>query len=238
MTHIRPNLRLYLANRWWVVGTPVFILALMTLISIAIAGIIGLGTGFPIPPDAQEGMRSNAGALFSIPGFLVSVGVLAMNRNFSMALSFGSTRRHFWLGTALGFVLTSLVVAVSALGFLGLELLTNHWFFGARAFDVALLGDGNALQTFLTMFVLALLSLFAGAFFGTVFRAFGPTWTALAAILTGAALLGCIALVVANWTTLLPVIADLGMWLALNVAAVLALLAAAGSYAVNRVATV
>jgi hypothetical protein len=114
-----------------------------------------------------------------LPGFLVSVGVLAATRNFAMALAFGSTRRHFWLGTTAGFVVTAAVTAAAAVLMLGLERLTGHWFVGAYAFDVAVLGNGNIAQTFSVTFVLALLSLTVGALFGTVLRAFGTKATAV-----------------------------------------------------------
>jgi len=144
MTHALPNLRLYLANRTWSVLTPIYILAIMTGITVVITAIIGIATGLPIPDDIRHDMRFNGGAIYCIPGFLISVGALAMNRNFSMALALGSTRRHFWIGTALGFVITSLTLGVGSLVGLGLERLTNHWFIGARAFDVTPLGMGTS----------------------------------------------------------------------------------------------
>ena len=238
MTHVLRSMRLYLANRTWSVLTPIYILAIMTGITVVITAIIGIATGLPIPDDIRHDMRFNGGAIYCIPGFLISVGALAMNRNFSMALALGSTRRHFWIGTALGFVITSLTLGVGSLVGLGLERLTNHWFIGARAFDVTPLGDGDVVQTFTTTTILALLSLFLGALFGTVFRAFGAVWTTVTAIGLGLLLAGAAALVVASWSEVVTLIGTLGPWLLLNIAAVLALLAAAGSYVVNRLATV
>ncbi|HPB71913.1 MAG TPA: hypothetical protein PLX71_02930 [Phycicoccus sp.] len=238
MTYTKRNVRLYLANRSFVLLIPVFILALMLLISIAIAAIIGIPQGLPLRPEISDGTRGNMGPIFSVPGFLVSVGAFAMNRNFSMALAFGSTRRHFWAGTSIGFVLTSLVVGLVSLLCLWLELLTNHWFIGAHAFDVYVLGDGNAAQTFATMAVLSLLCLFLGAFFGTVFRAFGGTWTTVAALAFGALILGSVALGVAHGSTVLSWFASMGLWLPILVVTVLAAVAASGSYVVNRFATV
>ncbi len=238
MNRIVPNLRLYLANRTWSVLNPIYILAIMTGLTVIITAIIGIATGFPIPADVQQQMRFNGGALYCVPGFLMSVGALAMNRNFSMALAFGSTRRNFWLGTATGFVITSLTVGLGSLVALGLERLTNHWFIGARAFDVAMLGYGDIAQVFSTMTIVALLSLFLGAFFGTVYRAFGAVWTTLSAIGLGLVLAGGAALVVASWSDLSTLIANLGPWIALTIASIVTLLAAAGSYVVNRFATV
>lgn len=238
MTPVRRTLRLYLANRGWVLLTPLYILAVMLLISVAIAGAVGMQTGFPIPQDVNFNMRYNGGALYSVPGFLMSVGVLAMSRNFDMALALGATRRNFWLGTGLGFVLTSAVVGGYSVIFLGLERLTDHWFIGARAFDVALLGDGDPVRTFATMFLAAALSLFLGAFFGMVYRTFGTTWTSITAVVLGLAALAGVALGIRQWSDIEPLWHSMGSWLALLAAAVLTLVAAVGSYGVNRRATI
>ena len=138
----------------------------------------------------------------------------------------------------MGFLLTSSVVGVGAVLALGLERLTNHWFIGARAFDVQFLGEGDVVRTFITMFLLSILSLYVGAFFGTVFRAYGTVWTAIAAILVTVGLLALVALAVWQSTRVSQVWDSLGAWLLLNLAAALALLAAGGSYAVNRRAVV
>ena len=91
IAYARRSLRLYLANRNYVLGVPVLTLGLMVVISILNAVIIGIGTGFPLSAQVQDGFRSNSGVILAIPGFLVSVGVLAATRNFAMALAFGST---------------------------------------------------------------------------------------------------------------------------------------------------
>ena len=88
------------------------------------------------------------------------------------------------------------------------------------------------------MFLLSILSLYVGAFFGTVFRAYGTVWTAIAAILVTVGLLALVALAVWQSTRVSQVWDSLGAWLLLNLAAALALLAAGGSYAVNRRAVV
>jgi hypothetical protein len=123
ITYSRRSFRLYLANREYVLAVPIYTLGLMLLLSILIVIVVGIATGFPVSKDFEEGFRANSGAILSLPGFLVSVGVLAATRNFAMALAFGSTRRHFWLGTTAGFVVTAAVTAAAAVLMLGLERL-------------------------------------------------------------------------------------------------------------------
>ena len=76
MTHALRPLKLYLANRYYVLGVPLFIYAVVVVLSIAVVAIIGSMTGFPLSEEIREGTRNNAGVLFSAPGFLVSVGDL------------------------------------------------------------------------------------------------------------------------------------------------------------------
>lgn len=238
MQYIRRTLRLYLTNRTWALAVPVFIIGGMVALSIVVAVIIGINTDFPLPPDISEGMRGNVGSVYSVPGFLAALGALAMNRNFSMALAFGATRRNFYLGTSLGFLATSAVLGVAAVVGLGLEHLTNFWFIGARAFDVTVLGNGDVIQTFVTMFLVALLSLYTGALFGTILRAFGMVWTTVSIVAAALCLAGLVIVAVWQWDRVEAVYAHLGDWSVLLVGAVATLLAAGGSYAVNRRATV
>jgi len=238
ITYSRRSFRLYLANRQYVLAVPIYTLGLMLLLSILIVIVVGIATGFPVSKDFEEGFRANSGAILSLPGFLVSVGVLAATRNFAMALAFGSTRRHFWLGTTAGFVVTAAVTAAAAVLMLGLERLTGHWFVGAYAFDVAVLGNGNIAQTFSVTFVLALLSLTVGALFGTVLRAFGTKATAVLSIGVLLVLFAAVALVVWKWSVVAPLLANWGAWATVIIGAAFLVLASIGSYAACRRATV
>jgi hypothetical protein len=237
MNYSMRSLRLYLSNKTYVVAVPVITLAAMVAISVLIGLVMGIVVGLPLPPEAEIGFRSNIGSLTSLPGFLVTVGALAVNRNFAMALAFGSTRRDFWCGTAVGFTATSVVTALSAVVMLALEQVTHGWFIHAHAFDVNAMGNGNYLTTFAMTFVLALLSLFLGALFGTVFRAFGPTATTVTAIVVGVALVGVIALVVWQRVWVFTTFADWGLWAVIGLLAILVVAVAGGSYSANRLAT-
>jgi hypothetical protein len=231
------SLRLYLSNKAYVVGVPVITLFLMVLISVFIALVMGIVVGLPLPAAAEGGFRNNLGSLTALPGFLISVGALAANRNFAMALAFGSTRRHFWTGTAVGFAVTSLVTAAAAVVLLALEKLTHGWFIHAPAFDVVAMGSGNYLKTFGMIFVLSLLSLFLGALFGTVFRAFGTVPTTVTAITLGVVLMGLVALGVWQRVRVIAYLADWGLWAVVAIIAGLVIAVAAASCSANRLAT-
>lgn len=237
MTYARRSLRLYLANRSYVTLIPGGILVIMLAMSLVIGVAIGMATEFPLSAQIQEGMReNNGGAVYSIPGFLISLGALAVNRNFAMALAFGSTRRHFWLGTLMGFGLTSGATAASAVVLLALEKATNHWFFGVHAFDVAALGKGDYVLTFASVFVLAVLSLALGALFGTAYRAFGTKGALLTGLAAAVLVVAVTLLSASNKEIVGSWLGALGVWAAVVVAAIAAAISIAGSYAANRLA--
>jgi hypothetical protein len=237
MTYSSRSLRLYLSNKTYVVAVPVITLAAMVVISVLIALVMGIVVGLPLPAEAEEGFRNNVGSLTALPGFLISLGALAVNRNFAMALAFGSTRRDFWCGTALGFTATSVVTALAAVVLLALEKATHGWFVHAHAFDVAAMGNGNYLKTFAMTLMLALLSLFLGALFGTVFRAFGAAATTITATALGVAVMGIFALGVWQRERVLAYLADWGLWAVVAILAALVAGVAASSYSANRLAT-
>ncbi|AXE37261.1 hypothetical protein [Acidipropionibacterium virtanenii] len=213
---------------------PLIILALMVAISVIITLIIGIKTGLPLSQEASMGMTYNMGSVFSIPGFLIAVGAMTVNRQFATALAFGSTRRDFWIGSSLGFLVISLVTGIGGVGLMWLEKATDHWFIGARAMDVYVLGSGDAWQAFLTITVLSLCSLFLGAGFGTLFRAWGPRVVVASAIGMGLVLCGGIALVVWQWDAWGPAILRLGAWVITIGTGTLGLIAMLGSFIANR----
>ncbi|AFV87952.1 hypothetical protein PACID_01010 [Acidipropionibacterium acidipropionici ATCC 4875] len=213
---------------------PLVILVLMITVSVIIALIIGINTGLPLRDDVSMGMTYNMGAVFSIPGFLISYGALTVNRQFATAMAFGSTRRNFWIGSSLGFLVISLVTGVGSVLLMWLEKATGHWFIGARAMDVYTLGSGRAWQTLLTVTVLCLCSLYIGAGFGTVFRAWGAKVATAVAIGAGLVIAGAVALIVWQWDAWGPTLLEMGAWTLTVGTGIVGLIAMAASFIVNR----
>lgn len=238
MKYVQRSLKLYLANRSNVLGVPTMILGLVVLITILISVAIGVAIGFPITEHNNGEPIYNMGALFSIPGFLISLGVIAVNRNFAMALAFGATRRDFWLGTSIGFVVTSVVTGLGALLLMTVEKLTNGYWIGAVAFNMPLLGDGNYLTCFVVIFATSLASLFIGAAFGTIYRAYGATATTATAIASAVALFGLIILATWQRATILPWFIEHGAWSIAAIMGGFAVIGALGSASANRAAIV
>ena len=82
----------------------------------------------------------------------------------------------------------------------------------ARAFDVVALGSGDPVQAFATMFVLSMLSLYTGAFFGTIYRALGTVWTSVAAVGLGVLALCAGAAFLWKWDVIAPQVVGWEAW--------------------------
>lgn len=163
-------------------GVPAQIITAVLIITALIAFILQRAGLDPSAPDYAEGARWNAGMLWSLPGFLIYYGVQAVSTTYPFALALGATRRAHVFGTAIANVVLSLFVAAFMLVLLGIELATNHWFFGVYALDVFVLGAGNPFVLFATAFMLTFVSTSLGGLFGAVWVRYGskgPTVLAL-----------------------------------------------------------
>ena len=227
MQYVRRNLALYLTNRVnsFVIGPAILLLVAVILIIIGL--IIGIRTGLPLPEEVSRGFEYNQAVFWAIPGFLISHGALTANRGFAGSLAFGSTRRNFWAGTAVGFAVTSLVVVAVGLVLLAVEVATGYGV-GISFLTISALDNGNPLIVGVTLFLLCLMSLFAGMSFGGIYRAAGVVWTVISVVAVVLVLLGLIAVIVAWPEFWFDLVAELGRWtvpLGLTIATVIAAVA-------------
>ena len=156
--------RLHTVNPSTFFGVPWLILGGAWAVSMVIAVIVGSANA---SPEDLEGMRYSW-AVLSPQWYLVVVGVQAIGLTFSFALGFGATRRDFWLGTSLMFVLVSVEMAAAIATLVQVEIATNGWGIGVHMFDALWYGQ-NWLVDFYTTFALQLLVLFIGASITTVY---------------------------------------------------------------------
>lgn len=236
---IHAVLRQYLTQKQYSVLIPLYILALVWVISVIIVLLMGIKAGLPLPQKMQEtNAAGNVGPVMSFPFFLVSAGALCVNRQFNASLAFGSTRRAFWIGTSLGFLITSATTALFGVVGLALEKMTSHWGLGLRAFDVAVLGSGNYLFTFLIIFTLSMTALLIGAIFGTIFRSFGPTVLSLSIIGTVILLLGMTAIFIWKSAAFITFFTPWGYWTLIAGLALISLIADVAGYIINQRAVI
>ena len=78
---------------------PLYILGLVLVVSAVIVLAIQRGGGDPGTAEYVQGARMNMGAVWSLPGFIVYLGVQAVATTFPYAMALGATRRAFVFGT-------------------------------------------------------------------------------------------------------------------------------------------
>ena len=110
------------------------------------------------------------GGLMSIYVFMFICGALSMTRSLPFGLMMGASRRTYYPGTTL------LVLTLGVVYGLGLTLLqlveraTSGWGLRLHYFRVPWIMDGPWYQTWLTSFVLLVLFVLYGMWYGLVFR--------------------------------------------------------------------
>lgn len=168
-SRLRPNevwriVRLHAVNPSIFFGVPAMVLGGAWAITMVIALIL-LGSGVPME---NTGFRYSW-AVLSPQWYLIVVGVQAVSYTFPFALGFGATRRDYWLGTGLMFVLASVLYALAIATLLLIERATGGWGIGAGMFDALWYVGADWATAFYSTFALQLLVLFIGAGVTTVF---------------------------------------------------------------------
>ncbi|BDZ55098.1 hypothetical protein [Agromyces marinus] len=170
---------------------PTFILGGAWAVTMVIALILrGAGVS-----DAQTGFEYSW-AVLSPQWYLVVVGVQAVSYTFPFALGFGATRRDYWLGTSLMFVLASIMYATAIATLMLVERATGGWGIGAGMFDALWYVGLDWGAAFYTTFALQLLVLFVGAGVTTVYM----RWR-MRGMMTLLSIAVLIALAVVAWLT-------------------------------------
>ncbi len=180
--------RLHLGNPYTTIVLPWIILGIILAINLAIWLLIAIATHGKDALNSQVGF-SYSGSSFYIAVYMMIVAVQAVSITFPFALSYGATRRDYWLGTSLTFVLLS---AMYAIGFtiLGvIERATNGWGLGGRMFTPIYFGD-EWWQRLLICFFGLLFFFFVGSSLAAVWVRWKVTgmvvfFTALAVLLLG-----------------------------------------------------
>ncbi len=214
---------------------PLFIIVVVMVISAIIVLAIQRAGGDPSSADYIEGARMNSAMVWSLPGFLVYLGVQAVSTTFPFAIALGTTRRSFVAGTALANLVQSAYIALVMLALLGIELVTNHWFFNMYVLDVYMLGAGNPWQLLITAFLGTFTLLSIGGVFGAVWVRFGSKGPTLLGLTVGLVLAVAILIMVPYFGEIFAAIT--GAKVALS-GVVVALLALIGTWVCMRRAAV
>jgi len=235
MSSVISTVKLHLNKREMTFLVPLYITALVAIISVLISLLFWRAGSQPGSEGWITGSRNNPAMLWSLPGFLVYMGVQSVATTFPFALTLGATRRAFAGGTLLWAAVTSAYLTAVLAVLTLLELATNHWFSGFHIFDVFVLGGGNLGILLPSVFLGTLFCLTVGGVFGAVWVRFGSRGP----ILLGAAIA---AVVIIALIIILPgvgdILASFELWWLAVLAAAAILLSALGVWRFLRPAIV
>lgn len=192
--------RLHLTNKFPMLVLPLLILGFIFLINYLIWWIIASVTDEDGMASASTGMQFSGASTF-IFVYMMVVAVQAVNLTFPFALGYSVTRRDFYLGSSLMFVMLSIYYAAIMAIMAALERATGGWGFGGAMFDVLYFSAENPLQQFLLFLLVFLFFFFVGAATASVYvrwRANGMYifWAVLTLLVVG---LVALATFTENW---------------------------------------
>lgn len=164
-TRIVNVMRLHLVNRQVYIGIPWMILGGAFAVSMLVALLINVATGDMT--GARLGFQYSW-AVISPLWYLAAVAVMAIAQSFPFALGFGVTRRDFYLGTALLFLLISVGNGLALATLAEIEDATNGWGIGMGMFT-SLFFTGPWIANFFMYVVIQLGIFFIGACIATVY---------------------------------------------------------------------
>ncbi|MWB98894.1 hypothetical protein [Agromyces seonyuensis] len=229
--------KLHFVNPSIYFGVPWLILGGAWALSVLITLIIR-GASPAVTAEDMEGMR-NSWAVISPQWYLVVVGVQAVAFTFNFALGLGSTRRDYWLGTSLVFLVVAAEMATGIALLVQLEQATGGWWLGAHMFDALWFGIDGFWVDWFSAFALQLFVLFVGAAATTIYL----RWRMAGMLVSGAGLLllvvGGIAIATftETWPEIFAWLGEIGIVGVFTLVLGLAVVSAALGYVVIRRAT-
>jgi hypothetical protein len=158
--------RLQLGNPWAAIIMPWLILGFIFLVNLAIWIIINAATSGNDAADARKGL-TYSGSSFYIFIYMMVLAIQAFSTTFRFALGLGSTRRDYWLGSAVTFVILAAMFAVGITILSVIEVATGGWGLGGSMFSAVYFGD-VWWQRLLVFFFGLLFFLFLGSLFAAV----------------------------------------------------------------------
>lgn len=231
--------KLNLTNPWTAIILPSIIFGIIFLADLVIRVLINSAAPTSAAgADRVEGYSMSGGTVFIFVYMLVAA-VQIINLTFQYAVGYGVTRRDFYLGSSLTFLLLSLMYSIGLTTLAEIERATNGWGLGGRMFAPLLFGDGQWFERLWIFFTVFLFFFFVGAVTAAVYVRWKSNgvvamFTAIAAlVIAGAALLTF----TENWPAFVDfflVIQHLGGY---SLSLVISLIAAVCGYFVLRGAT-
>ncbi|GAB3606967.1 hypothetical protein GCM10027413_23760 [Conyzicola nivalis] len=176
-THARPAppnrilaiVRLHFVNPATTIVIPWMILGFIFLVNLAIWAIIFASVADEESrTNAQEGLNWS-GASFYIFVYMTIVAIQAINLTFPFAQGYSVTRKDFYLGTSIAFLLLAAMYAAGLTVLSLIEDATDGWGLGGHMFTSVYFGVGEWYVRFGLFFTIFAFFFFLGAAFAAVY---------------------------------------------------------------------
>jgi hypothetical protein len=202
--------RLHFVNTSTTIIVPWIVMGSIFALNLMIWAIIYSAAAPEDRAEIAEGTQWS-GSIFYIFVYMLVVAVQAIATTFPFALGFSVTRRDYYLGTALAFIMLSggYAIALTVLAFL--EDVTNGWGLNGRMFTTVYFG-GDVWYDRLFVFFVGLAFFF---FVGSIFAAVWVRWKqyGLLGLAIGLALLAVGAVAIITFSESWPAVLE---WLIAN----------------------
>lgn len=188
-TRIWRVVRLHYTNRMNALAIPWMIAGIIFLANWVIWALIAHATGSPLHANDYSG------SLVYILPYQVVFAVQSMNLTFPFALGLSSTRRDYYLGTALMYLIQAFAFSIGFTVLSYIEDWTDGWGVGGHLFSTILYGSGSLPERFLVFLVPLLFVLFVGSVAGAVFVRFRANGLYVLGLGFALVVLGAVALI-------------------------------------------
>lgn len=228
--------RLQFTNRWNMLAVPWIVLGAIFLLDIAIWVIINSSSG---GDTSAKGSEYGAGATYYIFIYMLVIAIQAINLTFPFALGYSVTRRDYYLGTCLAFLIQSAMFTIGFVLLSYIEQWTGGWWWNIHLFHIAYFGNGSLWERLVMVFCLFLFSIFSGTIFGTMYVRWKMNGVIGLGLAVGIVLVGVIGIISYShsWTNVLHWFATTGTAGVLAWSLVPTVIAASCGYLVLRRAT-
>jgi hypothetical protein len=157
--------RLHFVNKMAILYTPLIVLGGIFVLNLAIWYLIVAAS----PGSHGTVHLGYSGAVSYIFIYFLIVAVQVISRTFPFSLGFGVTRRDFYLGTSVAFLILSVFFAAVLTIMSTIEVLTKGWGVGGRLFAPLYFTDSSWALRFVMYLLVFLFCLFVGSAAASVF---------------------------------------------------------------------
>jgi hypothetical protein len=178
--------RMQLVTKWTYVGSPLLILAVTFILSLAIFALI--------PVSAPKFSGGSQAPLW----YFMVLGIQGMTMAFPFSQAMSISRRAYFQGTLGVFSILAVVMTVIYLLGAMVERDTGGWGMNGYFFNIPGLSDGPWYGTGILYFSIMMLMFILGFWFATIFKRWGTTGLLVSLIGTGVVLVGLVALTTLN----------------------------------------